>query len=145
MIFLFGSYGCIVSVQLQTIKDNSFFIEAYLKPKEINICSNCNSTNVISNCKKQRCFQDEYYSNEPTFISLTYHRFLCKNCSKMFVDKMAGLNPKHPLLTNIKLNILEDLKDDISSTAVASKRHLSTSLWKEPQKGGPNKNNTSCC
>lgn len=63
----------------------------------------------------------------------------------MFVDKIAGLNPMQPLSTNIKLNILEDLKDDIFFTAVASKRHLSTSLWKEPQKGGPNKNNTSCC
>lgn len=43
----------------------------------------------------------------------------------MFVDKIAGLNPKQSLSTNIKLNILEDLKDDISFTAVANKRHVS--------------------
>lgn len=75
--------------------------------------------------KKQRCFQDEYYANEPAFVSLTYHRFLCKDCSKIFVDKIAGLNPKQSISTNIKLNILENLKDDISFTAVASKRHVS--------------------
>lgn len=40
----------------------------------------------------------------------------------MFVDKIAGLNPKQSLSTNIKLNILEDLKDDISFTAVANKK-----------------------
>ncbi len=114
-----------LTITNETIKDNGFFIEAYLKPKEINICPNCSSTNVISNGKKQRCFQDEYYANEPTFVSLTYHRFLCKDCSKMFVDKIAGLNPKQSISTNIKLNILEDLKDDISFTAVASKRHVS--------------------
>lgn len=43
----------------------------------------------------------------------------------MFVDKIAGLNPKQSISTNIKLNILEGLKDDISFTAVASKRHVS--------------------
>lgn len=43
----------------------------------------------------------------------------------MFIDKIAGLNPKQSISTNIKLNILEDLKDDISFTAVASKRHVS--------------------
>ena len=43
----------------------------------------------------------------------------------MFVDKIAGLNPKQSLSTNNKLNILEDLKDDISFTAVANKRHVS--------------------
>ena len=35
----------------------AFFIEAYLKPKEINICPNCSSTDVVSNGKKQRCFK----------------------------------------------------------------------------------------
>ena len=61
-----------LTITNETIKDNGFFIEAYLKPKEINICPNCSSTDVVSNGKKQRCFQDEYYANEPTFVSLTY-------------------------------------------------------------------------
>ena len=43
----------------------------------------------------------------------------------MFVDKISGLNPKQSISTNIKLNILEDLKDDISFTAVANRRHVS--------------------
>ena len=114
-----------LTITNEIIKDNAYFIEAYLKPKEINICPKCSSTNVISNGKKQRCFQDEYYANEPTYVSVTYHRFLCKSCSKMFVDKISGLNPKQSISTNIKLNILEDLKDDISFTAVANRRHVS--------------------
>lgn len=61
-----------LTITNETIKDNGSFIEAYLKPKEINICPNCSSTDVVSNGKKQRCFQDEYYANEPTFVSLTY-------------------------------------------------------------------------
>lgn len=43
----------------------------------------------------------------------------------MFVDKIPGLDSKQSISTNIKLNILEDLKDDISFTAVAKKRYVS--------------------
>lgn len=36
-----------LTITNETIKDNGFFIEAYLKPKEINICPNCSSTDVV--------------------------------------------------------------------------------------------------
>lgn len=46
-----------LTITNETIKDNGFFIEAYLKPKEINICPNCSSTDVVSNGKNNVVFK----------------------------------------------------------------------------------------
>ena len=42
-----------LTITNETIKDNGFFIEAYLKPKEINICPNCSSTDVVSGFRQK--------------------------------------------------------------------------------------------
>lgn len=43
----------------------------------------------------------------------------------MFVDRIPGLDDKQTISMNLKLNILEDLKEDMSFTNVATKRHVS--------------------
>lgn len=69
-ILLKGENKDRLSITNDFFKDNAYFIEAYLKPKEINIYPNCSSTNVISNGKKK---SDVFKMNIMQMIQLLYH------------------------------------------------------------------------
>lgn len=113
-----------IKVESENSNDYEYRIEVTLLPKDINICTNCGSTNVIKFGKKDRTIRDDFISNRPTFITIYYNRFKCNNCHKMFVDTLPCLKPQSISLA-LKLNILEDLKQDITFTTIAFKRHVS--------------------
>ena len=114
-----------ITINEQTTDNNICYIDATLAPKDINICPNCSSTNIIKFGKKDRVIKDDYLSNRITLITLHYSRLRCKDCLKMFNDSLPSLNPKQSISMALKLNILEDLKQDCSFTSIANKRHVS--------------------
>jgi len=103
--------------------DSEYRIELTLVPKDINICPQCGSTNVIKFGKKDRTIRDDFVSNRPTFLTIYYNRLKCKDCHKMYNDTLNCLNPESISL-NLKLNILEDLKQDITFTTIAARRNV---------------------
>ena len=109
----------------QVTDANNCYIDITLVPKDITICPNCSSTNVIKYGKKDRVIKDDYLANRPTFITIHYNRFKCKDCLKLFNDTLPSLNPKQSISMTLKLNILEDLKLDCSFSNIAKKRNVS--------------------
>ena len=114
-----------IIVNNQISKGNTVFIDATLNPKDIYICPQCSSTKVIKFGKKERLIKDDYLSNRITLITLHYNRLKCKDCLKMFNDSLPSLDAKKTLSLPLKLNILEDLKEDISFTTISRKRNVS--------------------
>ena len=114
-----------IEILNEVIQDNKVYVEAYLKPKEITICPNCSSTNTILFGKKKRTIKDEYLANHICFLLLTYHRFHCNKCFKLFNDSIPILQPKQSISLALKLNVLEDLRQDISFTNISNKRNIS--------------------
>lgn len=114
-----------IIVNNQVSKGNTVFIDATLNPKDIYICPQCSSTKVIKFGKKERLIKDDYLSNRITLITLHYNRLKCKDCLKMFNDSLPSLDAKKTLSLPLKLNILEDLKEDISFTTISRKRNVS--------------------
>lgn len=104
--------------------DSEYRIEMDLLPKDINICPQCGSTNIIKFGKKDRTIRDDYISNRPTFITIYYNRLKCKDCHKMYNDTLQCLHPES-ISMSLKLNILEDLKHDITFTTIANRRNTS--------------------
>ncbi len=78
----------------QVTDTNNCYIDITLVPKDITICPNCSSTNVIKYGKKDRVIKDDYLANRPTFITIHYNRFKCKDCLKLFNNTLPSLNPK---------------------------------------------------
>ena len=113
-----------IRVEDEFSSNDEYRAEITLIPKDINICPSCNSTNVIKFGKKDRTIKDDFVSNRPTFITLFYNRLKCNNCHKMFNDTLPCLSPK-AISTNLKLNILEDLKQDVTFSHIAIKRNVS--------------------
>lgn len=113
-----------IKVESETSINSEYRVEVTLVPKDITICSECGSTNVIKYGKKDRTIRDDFISNRPTFITLYYNRLKCNDCHKMFVDTLPCLQPQSISLA-LKLNILEDLKQDITFTTIATRRHVS--------------------
>ena len=114
-----------IIVNNQVSKGNTVFIDATLNPKDIYICPQCSSTKVIKFGKKERLIKDDYLSNRITLITLHYNRLKCKDCLKMFNDSLPSLDAKKTLSLPLKLNILDDLKEDISFTTISRKRNVS--------------------
>ena len=114
-----------IIVNNQISKGNTVFIDATLNPKDIYICPQCSSTKVIKFGKKERLIKDDYLSNRITLITLHYNRLKCKDSLKMFNDSLPSLDAKKTLSLPLKLNILEDLKEDISFTTISRKRNVS--------------------
>ena len=109
----------------ETIIDDKYFFKIYLKPDDVLICPQCHSHDVMLFGKKTRNFLDEYYTDSKAYITLIYHRFKCKCCSKMFCDSVPVLNAKETIPMTLKLNVIEDLKYDSSFTYIANKRNVS--------------------
>lgn len=114
-----------VIITEEASKNMVVYVKAYLKPKDINICPQCSSTKIILFGKKIRTVKDEYWSNHSSFLILTYHRFKCCECGKMFNDSLPLLNAKESISIALKLNILEDLREDTSFTSIANRRNVS--------------------
>lgn len=114
-----------VVITEEALKDMVVYVSANLEPKDINICPQCSSTKVILYGKKKRIVKDEYLTNHTSFLILTYHRFKCSDCGKMFNDSLPLLNAKQSISMSLKLNILEDLRQDISFTTIAKHRDVS--------------------
>lgn len=100
-------------------------IKVVLHPKDIYTCPRCGCNEFVKNGKKERVIRDDYLSNRETFIILEYSRLKCKTCSKMINDSLPQLEAKKSLSLALKLNIIEDLKEDTSFTYIANKRHVS--------------------
>ena len=109
----------------ETIIEDKYFFKIYLKPDDVLICPQCHSHDIMLFGKKTRNFVDEYYTDSKAYITLVYHRFKCKYCSKMFCDSVPVLNAKETIPMTLKLNVIEDLKHDSSFTFIANRRNVS--------------------
>ena len=104
---------------------SSLIIKAVLKSKDLVTCPHCLSNNTIKFGKKERVLRDDYISNRQTIIHLTYNRFKCKDCLRLWNDSLPTLEAKTSISLSLKLNIIEDLKKDVSFTFIADKRNVS--------------------
>lgn len=109
----------------ETINDDKHMCHLYLQPDDKYKCPICNSNETTLFGKKSRTFIDECYANHKTYVVITYHRIKCKQCGKMFMDTIKELLSKQSISLNLKLNILLDLKDDVTFTYIAKKRNVS--------------------
>ena len=75
---------------------------------------------IIKFDQKERLIRDDFASNR-TSIILHYNRLKCKKCLKMFNDSLPTFEAKKSLSLALKLNIIEDLKQDISITNISTK------------------------
>lgn len=111
---------------LDEYSDNGqYYIKLIIKPKDISYCPCCNSTDIIKFGKKERCIKDDYISNRNTFIHIQYSRLKCKNCLKLFNDSIPYIDGNKSISLALKLNVIEDLRQDISFTYIANKRNIS--------------------
>lgn len=111
---------CIILEEFSNNTDSH--VKAKLVPKDITLCPNCTSSNTIKFGLKHRVIKDDYLSNKITYIHLEYNRFKCKDCDKMFNDKIDFMSNTQSISFNLKMNILEDLKENVSFTTIANKR-----------------------
>ena len=114
-----------LSIIEETSNVNGYYIRAKLIPKIDCKCPVCSSTNIMKFGKKERVINDDYISNRKTFIILEYNRLRCKDCLKMFNDTLPMLEARKSISLALKLNIIEDLRSDVSFTNIANKRHVS--------------------
>ena len=111
---------------LEEYSDNGqYYIKITIKPKDINICPSFNSTEIIKFGKKERCIKDDYISNRTTFIHIQYNRLKCKKCLSLFNDSIPYIDGNKSISLALKLNVIEDLRQDVSFTYIASKRNIS--------------------
>lgn len=114
-----------IVVNEERSSNEAYFVDITLKSKDINICPSCKSTNIIKFGQKERIIRDDYISNRTSLILIHYNRFKCKKCLKLFNDSLPTLEARKSLSLALKMNIIEDLKQDISFTNIANKRHVS--------------------
>ena len=111
-------------IEEKVIKNNCF-IYAYLHPNTSIVCPLCNGSNIILYGKKQRKINCDIFAHYKSIFILSYHRYLCKNCNHIFNDTNNITNRKESISKNIKLQILEDLKEDLTFTYIANHNNVS--------------------
>ena len=114
-----------VKLTEETIINNEHLCTLYLEPASKYECPICKSNNISCFGKKTRSFIDECYANHKTYVKLIYHRLKCNTCGKLFMDTLDFLKSKQSISLNLKLNILQDLKQDVSFTYIANNRNVS--------------------
>ena len=104
--------------------NESYFFRLIINPKDICTCPVCGSHNIIKFGKKERCIKDDYISNRTTYLYVQFFRLRCKDCLKLFNDSIPFVEGKKTISLALKLNIIEDLRQDVSFTSIANKRHV---------------------
>lgn len=110
----------------ETSSNDSYMARVQLLPSPNLHCPECNSLEIIKFGKKSRTVHDDFVTNRDTLIIVDYNRFKCKNCNKLFNDKLDYFDKNESISLSKKLNILEDLKMNISYTDIATMKHVST-------------------
>ena len=100
-------------------------LKGILHPKEINICKCCTSTHVISFGKKVKNIKLDILSDVDTTLILTYHKFKCKDCGKLFCDSSPICLKNQNISLSLKLKVIEDLRNDVSFTYISKLRGIS--------------------
>lgn len=100
-------------------------LKGILHPKEINICKSCSSTKVISFGRKVKNIKFDILSDVDTTLILTYHKFKCKDCGKLFCDTSPICLKNQNISLSLKLKVIEDLRHDVSFTYIANMRGIS--------------------
>lgn len=104
---------------------NKHILKGILHPKENNVCKSCQGTNVISFGCKIKDIKLDIYSDIDTMLILTYKRFKCKDCGKLFCDNTDLCLKNTNISLSLKLKIIEDLREDVSFTYISKKRNVS--------------------
>lgn len=94
--------------------------------KEVNICPNCGSTEVIAYGSKTRNIKMSILTDFDSTIIMAYHRLHCKTCGKLFMDTSNIALKKQNISLQVILAVIEDLRDDCSFKYIGIKRNLAT-------------------
>lgn len=114
-----------ITILEETSSNDIYMVRVQLIPTSDLRCPLCNSNEIIKFGKKSRTIHDDYVSNRDTIIVVDYNRFKCKCCNKLFNDKLDYFENTESISLNKKLNILEDLKKNISYSDIAQLRQVS--------------------
>lgn len=101
-------------------------VKVQLIIKEVNLCPSCGSTEVIAFGSKTRNIKMSILSDFDSTIIMTYHRLHCKTCGKLFMDTTDLCLKKQNISLQVKLAVIEDLRDDCSFKYIGIKRNLAT-------------------
>ena len=96
-----------------------------LHPKLINHCPVCNSSDTIKYGQKTRNLNIKILAHYKSMVTIKYTRFKCKSCGKLFVDQLDDVNKGERISKSTKIQILLDLKKDISFDNIAEMNNVS--------------------
>lgn len=114
-----------IEITEEIFQGRTHILKGILHPKEVNICKQCGSTNLISFGKKIRNIKLDILSDADTTLILTYHRLKCKTCGKIYCDSSDLCLHNQNISLSLKLKIIEDLRKDVTFTYISNCRGVS--------------------
>jgi len=101
------------------------YLNYYLHPQDSYICPNCYSNNTILFGTKTRKLNIQIHRHYKSNVVIKLHRIQCKQCYHLFYDQIKDANKDETIANSTKLQILLDLKHDLSFTYIAKTNNVS--------------------
>lgn len=96
-----------------------------LMPKDKYVCPYCSSTEVVLYGKRTRKLNIQIHRHYNSIVIIKFQRIQCKKCLRIFNDQFEDVNQNDSISKSTKIQIMLDLKKDISFTNIAKSNNVS--------------------